>query len=126
LGGGQRFQDDPQDTRPVNAFSFDAFYLFRINTDWDIDVGPGVGFLRYSGDGFDPIYRFTFSPLSFSIAPFAAAETRWVRGIRLRLDSMYVPQGFSGQDFGNSVTGFETNGEFLTRMALIYRFWPSR
>ena len=121
-GGGQRFQDDPGDARSVNAFSFDTFYLFRINTTLDIDVGPGVGFVRYSGDGFEPIYRFTFSPLSFSMAPFAESEPRWVRGVRVRLDSMYVPQGFTATDFGNFASRFETNGEFLTRMAVVYRF----
>jgi hypothetical protein len=120
--GEQRFQDDPGDVRSVRAFSLDGFYLVRINDDFDIDVGPGVGLLRFSGDGFDPIYRFTVTPLSFSIAPFAKAAQPAARNFRLRLDSMYVPKGFTGQDFGNFVTTFETNGEFLTRMSVVYRF----
>jgi hypothetical protein len=120
--GDQRFQDDPGDNRSINAFSLDGFYLFRINEDLDIDVGPGVGLLRYSGEGFDPVYRFTFTPLSFSIAPFRSAQSPVARAFRLRLDSMYVPQGFEGSDFGNFVTQFKTNGEFLTRMAIVFRY----
>lgn len=121
--GDQRFQDDQGDTRSVNAFAFDGFYLFRINEDLDINVGPGVGLLRYSGDGFDPLYRFTFTPLSFSIAPFASrSQSRVARGFRLRLDAMVVPQGFTGEQFGNTVTSFRSGGEFLTRMAVVFRY----
>jgi hypothetical protein len=120
--GDQRFQDDPGDTRSINAFSLDGFYLFRINEELDINVGPGVGLLRYSGEGFEPVYRFTFTPLSFSIAPFSGSQSSVARAFRLRLDSMYVPQGFEGSDFGNFVTQFKTNGEFLTRMSIVFRY----
>jgi hypothetical protein len=121
--GDQRFQDDPGDIRSVNAFAFDGFYLFRINDDLDIDIGPGMGFLRYSGEGFDPLYRFTFTPLSFSIAPFASrSQSQVARGFRLRLDAMVVPAGFTGGQFGNTVTSFRSGGEFLTRMAIVFRY----
>jgi hypothetical protein len=121
--GAQRFQDDPGDTRSVNAFALDGFYLFRINDDLDIDIGPGVGLLRYSGEGFDPLYRFTVTPLSFSIAPFASrSPSRFARAFRLRLDAMVVPEGFTGEQFGNTVTSFRTGGEFLTRMAVVFRY----
>lgn len=122
---GGRFPDDPNDLGSANVWALEGFYLFRLGGRFQVDVGPGIGLLRFFGKNssgeqpFDAIYRFTISPVSFSFAPFAPKGGDW---FRLRLDSLYVPQGFDGRDFGNGVTSFKTNGEFLTRMAIVFRY----
>jgi hypothetical protein len=123
--GDQRFQDDPRDLGTANVWSLEGIYLFRLSGSFQIDVGPGVGLMRFSGKdrsgegSFDAIYRFTIIPVSFSFAPLAPKDVDW---LRLRLDSIYVPDGFSGNQFGNTETSFSSGGEFLTRLAVVYRF----
>ncbi|HEY7446998.1 MAG TPA: hypothetical protein VH702_02560 [Vicinamibacterales bacterium] len=122
---GGRFEDDPADRGSANVWALDGLYLFRLGGRFQVDVGTGMGLMRFFGrdqtgnEKFEAIYRFTITPVSFSFAPFATKDGDW---FRLRLDSTYVPQGFEGRDFGNLVTTFRTSGEFLTRMAIVIRY----
>ena len=122
--GDERFQDDPDDRGSANVWSLEGIYLVRLSGSFEIDMGPGVGLMRFSGkdrsgEDFDAIYRFTIIPVSFSFAPFAP---KGVDSFRLRLDTIYVPDGFTGAQFGNAVTSFRSGGEFLTRMAILFRY----
>ena len=126
-GGDQRFQDDPDDTGSANVWAFGRVLFVPARQDrFQIDVGPGVGLLRFSGKddratiSFDAIYRFTISPCQFFVR--AVRAERCLSLLRLRLDSMYVPEGFTGDQFGNNETSFKSGGEFLTRLSVVSRF----
>jgi hypothetical protein len=119
-GERQRFADataDPNNTHPVHVVRFDLVDMVRVHKM--LDVGGGVGFLRFSGDGFDPFYRFTVAPLSVSFTPFAFKDQRWSRVLRFRFDETYVTKGFNGVSDFNTRTSFSTGGEFLAAGAIV-------
>lgn len=118
---GPRFNDLPEtdaDNRgKVRLWSVTALYLFRLGA---LDIGPGAGFMRLSGAGFDPFYKLVLTPLNASFAPFAVtSKSRRARFLRLELDQSFVPQGFTGTDFNNPRTRFDSGPEFITRAAIV-------
>jgi hypothetical protein len=120
-GNNPRFKDAPADTRPVHGFRLDPIYLLRV--DRALDIGAGAGFIRFSGEGFDPLYRFTFTPLSVSFVPLAVArDSAWTRVLRVRFEETYLTKGFVGADFGNRDTKFSTGGEFKTTAGIVVNF----
>jgi hypothetical protein len=124
-GDGPRFSDlpatDADNQGQVRLVSVSGLYLFRLHRS--LDVGPGVGFFRLSGNGFDPFYKLVLTPINVSFAPLAVrSSSRYARILRLELDQSFVPQGFDGADFGNRRTTFDSGPEFVTRATLVIDF----
>jgi hypothetical protein len=125
-GDNPRFRDTPADTRSVHAFWIDPVFFVRV--DRALDVGAGAGLIRFSGDGFNPLYRMTFTPVSVSFVPFAFAQPgdaglrRWARVVRLRFEETYLTKGFTGADFGSTDTKFSTGGEFRASAGIVFDF----
>lgn len=123
--GAVRFKDlsadDPNNAAAVHLKAVSALYLFRVHPA--IDMGPGIGFMRLSGEGFDAFNRITLIPASVSFSPFAFvpawAYRRYAHLLRFEIDTSFVPQGFKGSDFGNPRTSFDSGPEFLTRAAFV-------
>jgi hypothetical protein len=124
----QRFQDLPRDVEGnaghVYAVPITVVYAFQLHRT--IDAGPGVGFMRFSGKGFKPLYRLALTPVSASIRPLLArrrwTENRWARVVRFEIDTAFVATGFDGADFGNSQTSFRSGPEFLTKLGFVLDF----
>ncbi len=120
---GPRFNDLPEtdaDNQGRVRLSYvTGLYLFRLHRSFDI--GPGVGFVRLSGDGFDPFYKVVLTPMNASFTPFALKweKSRYARILRLELDNSFIPQGFKGADFNNSRTKFDSGPEFITRAVVV-------
>ena len=69
LGSGDnlRFKDLPDTTenrREVNVLQISGVYTFRMGA---LDLGAGGELLKFSGDGFDSVYRFGSIPASLSL-----------------------------------------------------------
>lgn len=120
-GDGPRFNDlsetDADNQGNVRLWSVSGLYVFRVGA---FEIGPGAGFMRLSGAGFDPFYKLVLTPINASFAPFAL---KWknpkARGFRLELDSSFIPQGFNGSDFQNDRTKFDSGPEFITRATIV-------
>jgi len=123
---GPRFKDLPlsatDNAAQVIAVPLSVFWQFRLHRS--LDVGPGVGFLRLAGRGFDAVYKLSLTPVSASFTPFALnpewAKSEWAHIVRVELDTSYFPQGFKGTDFNNSQTTFDSGPEFLTRTGIVF------
>lgn len=76
--------------------------------------------MRLSGARFDPFYKLVLTPMNASLTPFTLKwDTKYARILRLELDNSFVPQGFTGADFKNSRTRFDSGSEFITRAAVV-------
>jgi hypothetical protein len=125
--GGPRFSDlspdDPDNKGEVRVVPFSAGVMYHPHQT--LAFGPAVGFMRFSGKGFSSFYRLTLTPVSMSVTPFAAFDwksdgaKRLARVLRFELETSFVPQGFSGKDFNNLRTRFDSGPEFLTRVATV-------
>ena len=85
-------------------------------------LGPSVGFMRFSGEGFSPFYKVALTPMSMAVTPLAFGgwkDERLARILRFELETSFVPQGFKGSDFDNLRTRFDSGPEFLTRFATV-------
>src|SRR5436190_2677914 len=65
LGSGDnlRFKDErnPGDRREVHLTQVSGSYLFRLHPA--VDVGAGAGMMRFSGEGFEPLWKVTLVPV---------------------------------------------------------------
>jgi hypothetical protein len=123
-GDGPRFNDlsetDADNQGNVRLWSVSGLYVFRVGA---FEIGPGAGLVRLSGAGFDPFYKLVLTPINASFAPLALKwKTRRARALRLELDSSFIAQGFTGADFNNSRTSFDSGPEFITRGTLVVDF----
>ena len=124
------FQDQPDDRRTVTIMALDFAMMYRlrkvlgVNLRGNIDVGAGVSLLRFSGPGFNTLYRVGFLPkvTATPLAYFASKKrpllAEWLRVPKLYADWTVVG-GFDGRDFGNTATGFSTTHEWLHRHGVI-------
>jgi hypothetical protein len=123
-----RFKDLPandQDNQgDVHVMPVSGLWMFRLHRS--LEAGPGIGFMRVSGKGFDAFSKVSLTPLSATFTPFALSEelaksrwARWAYVVRLELDTSYFPQGFNGADFENTRTNFDSGPEFLTRAGFV-------
>lgn len=121
-GDNTRFSDAPTDTETVRIFRLEPVYLWRAHPA--LDLGVGLGFMRFSGVGFDSLYRFTLTPLSITFTPGAVptsvAGRRAARLVRLRYDVTFVTQGYTGADFGNTTTTFSSGAETLSSFKIVF------
>jgi hypothetical protein len=125
-GDRVRFKDEEQtpDRREVNVVQVSGLYMFRLHRA--LDAGMGAGFMRFSGEGFDPLTRFTLVPASLSFRPLSVSDKlkdRWFSYfVRLELETSFVTEGFTAAQFGNSTSKFSVGRELLTRAALVFDF----
>lgn len=120
-----RFRDlpasDGDNQGEVHVMPVSGLWLFRLHRS--LEAGPGIGFMRVSGDGFDAFSKVSLTPLSATFTPFALSEelakSRWAYVVRVELDTSYFPQGFKGLDFNNNRTTFDSGPEFLTRAGFV-------
>jgi hypothetical protein len=113
--------DTPENRREVNVLQVSGLYMFRLHPA--VDVGAGAGTMRLSGDGFDPIWRFTLVPANVAVRPFALVnqwkDSKWAGIIRGELETSFVTEGFTAEQFGTPASTFRTGPEFLTRAAVV-------
>jgi hypothetical protein len=120
-----RFKDlpanDEDNQEDVHVMPVSGLWMFRLHRS--LEAGPGIGFMRVSGKGFDAFSKVSLTPLSATFTPFALSEelakSRWAYVVRLELDTSYFPQGFNGADFENTRTNFDSGPEFLTRAGFV-------
>ena len=126
-GDNLRFKDLPDtlaNRETVRVWSVSGNYMFHIASG--IELGPGAGFMRFSGSGFDPIHRATVTPVTVSVAPFLLGgkwkDRRAAHLLRFEFEEMLVTKGFKGADFGNTATSFSVGAEFLARVGFVVDF----
>jgi hypothetical protein len=115
-----RFADVPDDRREVRVFPLSVGVMYHPHSAFSL--GPSVGFMRFSGEGFSPFYKLTLTPMSMAVTPLAFGDwkdKRLARILRFELETSFVPQGFKGSDFENPNTRFDSGPEFLTRFATV-------
>jgi hypothetical protein len=113
-------EDTPfDDRREVKTAPVSVLWMFHVHRSFQL--GPGVGFMRVSGDGFDGFSKLSLTPLSASFTPLALGwNRRWAYVLRLEFDSSYFAQGFDRADFQNTHTKFDSGPEFLTRTGIVF------
>ena len=115
-GEHQLFDDDPTDRRSVRIFRSELEYQWEVVDR--LRIGGAAGWMRISADGVSPIHRLTLTP---SVTVRLTPNRRGFR-LSLRAAGTYLPTGLSGADFGNSVTTFKTESEFVPTFAFIVGF----
>ena len=125
--GGPRFSDlsptDEDNLGEVRVVPFSAGVMYHPHRAFAF--GPAAGFMRFSGERFSSFYKLVLIPMSVSVTPFALHQwqsegaRRAARILRFELETSFVPQGFSGRDFDNARTRFDSGPEFLTRVATV-------
>jgi hypothetical protein len=122
-GSQPRFRDldheDPNNTRSVTVFRLDPAWNVRIHET--LDFGFGVGYMRVSGDGFEPLNRVTITPASVTFVPFASvSDSHWGRVFRIKFGVTFVPGpgDISGSDFGAPEADLQLGSEMLPRMSV--------
>jgi hypothetical protein len=122
--GHLRFKDlpdTPENRREVHVIPVSVLWMFHPHRS--VEVGPGAGFLRVSGEGFDGFARLSLTPVSASFSPFALKwDSKWAYLLRLEYDSSFFPRGFKGTDFQNTATRFDSGAEVLTRAGVVLDF----
>jgi hypothetical protein len=116
--------DTPENRREVNVLQVSGTYVYRLHPA--VDVGFGAGTMRFSGEGFRSLWRFTLIPATASVRPFALVkqwqDNRWAQVVRGEIETSFVTSGFTAAQFGNSASTFSTGAEFLTRAAVVIDF----
>ena len=122
-GDRPRFEDAPADKRAVKAFRLESTAAVRLSPM--LDIGAGVGFVRFWGEGFDPLWRPSLIPISVTFTPFAigvnpnAAGSALKRAFKIRLEEKYFPIGFTGADFGHPESSYTTDGDWVFSAGLV-------
>jgi hypothetical protein len=124
---GPRFSDlpatDPDNLGKVRLWSLNGLYLFRPHRS--LDIGPGVGFVRLSGAGFDPFYKPVLTPMHASFSPFTLIwpSSKIARIPRVDFELAFFPKGFNGKDdFNNRNTTFDSGPEVIKRLGIVFDF----
>jgi hypothetical protein len=121
-----RFKDeaDTPDRREVHVLQLSGAYMFRLHPA--VDAGLGAGTMRFSGDGFNPVWRLTLIPATASVRPLALVKDWqykwWAYLLRGDIETSWVTSGFTAEQFGNSTSKFSTGREFLTRVGIAVDF----
>ncbi len=118
-GDNVRFPDalDENSTKPVHARELGVTYKYKFNEAFE--AGFGASWIRFSGEGFSTFDRFLLTPLIVAFRPLATATKEpWGRVVALRLEETYFTQGFTGADFGNTRTAFQTDAELNRRIGI--------
>jgi hypothetical protein len=113
--GRLRFKDvyATPDTRAVHVIPVSAAFLFRPHQS--IDIGPGAGFLFFSGEDVHSHVRLVLHPVDASwkfLLTSGKSNGPWQRALGLDFQSLYITEGFTGADFGNATTAYVKRREF--------------
>jgi len=129
LGSGHnlRFKDlpdTPDNRREVKVLQISGVYMFRVLAA--VDVGFGAGTMRFSGAGFEPLWRFTLIPGSVSVHPFAFIDgwkkNPWAHVVRAEIETSFVTQGLKASQFGTPASSFSVGPESVARAAIVVDF----
>jgi hypothetical protein len=112
----------PADTRQVRASKVDAVASIRVLPS--LDIGAGGGFIRFTGEDVNDDLRATIIPLSLTYTPLALMGSTKGTGrlLRIRLETMYIPFGFTGADWGQpglSQSLYATDGNWVLTGGLL-------
>jgi hypothetical protein len=128
-GHNLRFKDlpdTPDNRREVHALQVSGAYMFRLHPA--IDVGFGAGTMRFSGDGFEALWRLTLVPATAALRPFTLIgkweKSPWAQVVRGEFETSFVTPGFNASQFGTPASTFSVGPEFLTRVAVVIDFGP--
>ncbi len=116
--------DLPDNHGVVRVQPLSVVYLTRLGPG--VEVGAGAGFMRVSGERFEPFTRFLLTPFTASLTPFTL-KRNWPRGrwrdvarvLRVDVDAMLVPAGFRGTDFQNARTRFQSGPDILFHAGVV-------
>ena len=123
--GRPRLLVSPADTRPVGVRKWDGVASLRVLPS--LDVGAGGGAIKFTGEDVDESWRPTIIPFSVTYTPLAlnGATHRYGRIFRVHLETMYIPFGFTGADWGQpnlSPTLYSTDGNWVLAGGLLIDF----
>ena len=109
---------------PVNA-------AFMLRPHRSLDVGPGVGFIYFKGDGTPSTTRFVVvGNVSWKFLLYGATPSRpWQRMVSLEYQGTYVTKGFTGADFGGPAALLNTSGEYRHSLGVavdLGEWWKAR
>lgn len=117
---------------------------FWLRPTRSVEVGAGVGFYRFTGPGFEPVWRTVLEPFLVDVKPFALVrdifhhtdksddvrdypDSQWDLLISFRAGFIYSPKGFDATDFGAIPGTFHTKRELLpTASVLMDLDWLAR
>jgi hypothetical protein len=126
-----RFTDTPNDKRPVHIYKYGGTMFYRFHPM--VDLGAGVGWIAFSGDGVTQPGRLTLTPIALTFSPFAwkrasGRQPKASRFVHLIFSETYVTQGITAANF-SSVSAYTKGGEFINNVALGVDFggfipWP--
>jgi hypothetical protein len=105
-----------------------------------VEVGAGVGFYRFTGPGFEPVWRTVLEPFLVDVKPLALVrdalrlghrddvtdypDSQWDLIISFRAGFVYSPKGFDAQDFGAIPGTFHTKRELLPTASVLLDLDP--
>ncbi|MFL6279832.1 MAG: hypothetical protein ACJ731_06960 [Vicinamibacterales bacterium] len=128
-GHNLRFKDlpdTPDNRREVHVLQVSGSYMFRLHPA--VDVGVGAGTMRFSGEGFEPLWRVTLIPANAAVRPFTLIgkwrTNPWAQVVRGEFETSFVMPGFTAAQFGTPASTFSVGPEFLTRAAVVIDFGP--
>ena len=107
--------------------SFSAFVDHRKS----VEVLTGAGYSHFSGEGFDSFWRFYWKPIGLTVSPAALVRRdqhgdikncfcdRLMRSFTISSSVLYMPRGFTAEDFGAKPGTFKTDREFVGSIAFV-------
>jgi hypothetical protein len=86
-----------------------------------LDVGAGVGFIRFSGTPAPAFSKLTFEPIRVTFKPIALKRAGAYRheALQLRVVMTVLPGGFDAEDFGALAGTFKSNTEIQGNLYLL-------
>jgi hypothetical protein len=121
--------DSPDNYRNVTVVPVSGLFLFRPHRS--VDIGPGAGVLLFFGDDVDAKPRLVLIPVSATWKPLLSTE--WLRAhwgrvgrvVNLEFQASYITKGFTGADFGSTVTAYKPVREVLGTwgISIDFREW---
>jgi len=104
------------DPRKVDAVKVDVLTALRVAPY--LDLGFGGGFIRFYGEDVVDIFRPTIIPISVTFTPLAISGSNnlWRRAVKIRMEELYIPFGFTGKDWGDktiSAADYSTDGNWV-------------
>lgn len=107
-------KDTPANHRSVWVVPVSGAYMFRLHRS--IDLGSGAGVLVFAGKDVEAHARLVLIPVTgswkFLLTKDGWPNTWLSRAIGLDFHVNYITKGFTGRDFGDTVTTFKSVPEF--------------
>jgi hypothetical protein len=83
-----------------------------------VDVGAGIGWVTFAGNGVHAPARFTITPIRLILRPITLAvpeehRKRWMGVLNIFWKETYVRGRLNAEQFGSSTDTFSVNGELI-------------